>query len=109
MTRPEIHLPFHYASTIRALRTHCRPSQPSFVEGEAGMAKHTPFICTRISSCVPTILVPGTSLWASTTTTTAVRVYNNSMYTSLSSERFNCRIIAATTAVTTAIVVVVVT
>ena len=57
---------------------------------------------------IPTILIPGTSLWTSTTRTTAVRVYNNSIYMTLCTERFTCCIFGITTAVTTAAVVVVV-
>ena len=54
--------------------------------------------------------IPGTSLWASATTTTAVRVYNNSsIYMTLFTEHFNCSIFGTTTiAVTTAAVIVVV-
>ena len=54
-----------------------------------------------------TALIPGTSLWASTTRTTAARVYNNSIYMTCT-ERFTCCFFGTTTAVTTAVVAVVV-
>ena len=79
------------------------------------MAKHAPVICTslvyhRKYNTYLVLLIPGTSLWASTTTTTAVLVYNNGIYMTLCTEHFTCSIFGTTTtaAVTTAVVVVVV-
>ena len=54
------------------------------------------------------LIVPGTSsLWASTTRTTAVRVYI-SIYMTLCTERFTCCFFGTVSAVTTVVVVVVV-
>ena len=54
------------------------------------------------------LIVPGTSsLWASTTRTTAVRVYN-SIYMTFCTERFTCGSFGTATAVTTAVVAVLV-
>ena len=56
-----------------------------------------------MSSCIiPTIWIPGTSLGASITTTTEVRVYY-SIYVTLCTEHFTCCIFGTTTAVTTVI------
>ena len=43
-------LPFYYASisSCTTCETHCRPGQPSVVGGEAGMAKHAPFMYSYI-------------------------------------------------------------
>ena len=102
-------LPFYYASisSCTTCETHCRPGQPSVVGGEAGMAKHAPFICELVyhrAYIIPTVLTPGTSLRASTTITTSVRVYN-CIYMTLCTAHFPCSIFGTTTAVTTAAVV----
>ena len=60
------------------------------------------YITVRI---IPTVLIPDTSLWASTTRTTAVRVYN-SIYMTLCTEGFTCCFSGTTNAVTNAVVAV---
>ena len=62
------------------------------------------YIIVRI---IPTVLIPGTSLWASTTRTTAVRVYI-SIYMTLCTEHFTCCFFGTVSAVTSAVVVAVV-
>ena len=79
------------------------------------MAKHAPFICTPLvyhraynTYMALRVLVPGTSSWASTTTT-AVRVYNVSIYMTLCTEHFTSNIFGTATAVTTVVVVLTLT
>ena len=73
-----------------------------------------PFVCTllyhRAYNTYLVLLILGTSLWASTTTRTQVRVYNSiHRYMTLRTEHFTCSIFGTTTtAVTTAVVAVVV-
>ena len=63
------------------------------------------YITVRI---IPTVLMPGTSLWASAINTinrtTALRVYNKRMDKTLCTQRFTCCFFGSATAVTTAVV-----
>ena len=90
-----------------------RPTKCCGRRSRYSMAKQAPYICTPLVchyayNTYQVLLIPVTSLWASTTAT-AVRVYN-SMYMALCTEHFTCSIFGTiTTAAAVAIGVIVLT
>ena len=96
--------------SIRALRARPTAGPVNQVLWEAKQVWQTcsfymySYITVRI---IPTVLIPDTSLWASTTRTTAVRVYN-SINMTLCTEGFTCCFSGTTKAVTNAVAAVVV-